>query len=332
MSSSAEVLAAAEAAVRHGLARIAARAPGVTLPPDLLGERLRLAGPDFEPRSAFRILPASDGWLGLSLPRQSDLELVPALVEAEVTEPWDAVARWLVTRPVVEAESRGVLLGLAAARVPDAPESPSREPVIVAPGGVRRVTGHPVVVDLSSLWAGPLAARLLGLAGARVIKVESAARPDGARRGPPDFFRALHEGHESVVIDFAEPTALRGILAGADVVIEASRPRALRQLGLTAEEFAAHGTVWASITAYGRGPDTEMRVGFGDDVAAGAGLVAWTADGPEAVGDALADPLTGVAAAAAVLDQLASGRGGVLDVSMHDVCREAAARLRTCES
>ena len=40
-----------------------------------------------------------------------------------------------------------------------------------------------MVVDLSSLWAGPLVGHLLLRAGARVVKVESTTRPDGARRG-----------------------------------------------------------------------------------------------------------------------------------------------------
>ena len=98
-------------------------------------------------------------------------------------------------------------------------------------------------------------------------------------------------------------------------------------LGLLAEDFAAAGTVWASITAYGRDEENALRVGFGDDVAAGAGLVAWTSEGPRAVGDALGDPLTGIAAAAAVVEQLAAGRGAVLDVSMHDVCSRVAAGI-----
>jgi len=328
MSSPAEVRAAAEAAVRQGIARIAAHAPAADLPgASLLDERLRLAGPGFEPRSAFRILRATDGWFGLSLPRESDRELVPALVEDEVTDPWDAVARWLVSRPLVEAQARAVLLGLPAAGIPAPGGAPRREPVVATPGGARPGAARPTVVDLSSLWAGPLAARLLGLAGARVIKVESRTRPDGARFGPPAFFRAMHAGHESVVLDFADPRALRALIATADVVIEASRPRALRQLGLLAEDVAAAGTVWASITAYGRDEENALRVGFGDDVAAGAGLVAWTSEGPRAVGDALGDPLTGVAAAAAVVEQLATGCGAVLDVSMHDVCSGVAAGI-----
>jgi crotonobetainyl-CoA:carnitine CoA-transferase CaiB-like acyl-CoA transferase len=94
------------------------------------------------------------------------------------------------------------------------------------------------------------------------------------------------------------------------VVVEGSRPRALRGFGLSAEEEVARGATWISITAAGRASD---RVGFGDDVAAAAGLVAADHEGrPVFVGDAIADPLTGLVAAA-----LAATEPGVLhDVSM----------------
>src|SRR5581483_6493598 len=97
---------------------------------------------------------------------------------------------------------------------------------------------------------------------------------------------------------------LRRLIAQADVVIEASRPRALRQLGIDAEEAVASGTVWVSITAYGRAPGDDLLIGFGDDVAAGAGLVARDDRGPLFAGDALADPLTGVQAASAAVTAL----------------------------
>ncbi|HRE01592.1 MAG TPA: CoA transferase, partial [Ilumatobacteraceae bacterium] len=137
-----------------------------------------------------------------------------------------------------------------------------------------------VVVDLSSLWAGPLCAHLLGLGGTQVIKVESWQRPDGARRGPKRFYDLLHGGHQSVAFDFDDPDqrrALRELVEHADVVIEASRPRALRALGIDRERIMAttdrgHGPrVWLSITAHGRSDD-QSRIGFGDDAAVGGGL------------------------------------------------------------
>jgi crotonobetainyl-CoA:carnitine CoA-transferase CaiB-like acyl-CoA transferase len=187
------------------------------------------------------------------------------------------------------------------------------------PPATRSLAGL-LVVDFSALWAGPLCAHLLGLAGARVVKVETPWRPDGARYGNAEFYRLLHAGHRSVVLDprTAEGRrAMAALVEAADIVIEASRPRALARFGLSAEAAAAAGTVWVSITAHGRGGD---RIGFGDDVAAASGLVAYGADGaPLFCGDAIADPLTGLAAAVLATSAPAGGAGALWDVSMSDV-------------
>jgi CoA-transferase family III len=294
----------------------------------LLGERASLLGyvraAPFSAGGHFQIMPARDGWFGLSLARDSDVELVPALVEGSPTPtPWRAVAQWLRTVTIGQAEKRAVLLGLPAASVPSVPPARRRPGVVSTPGGRRNVVDHPVVVDLTSLWAGPLCAHVLGLAGARVIKVESRARPDGAR-ATPEFFDKLHEGHEFVTLDFIRQVAeLRDVISSADVVIEGSRPRALRGLGIDADAEVARGAVWVSITAYGRTGTDAMRVGFGDDVAAGAGLVAWEDGVPYPAGDALADPLAGVSAALAAVTALRAPTGALLDVSMHDVAVDA---------
>jgi hypothetical protein len=301
--------------------------------PCLLGERAALAGLSRQaPRSvggAFRALPAADGWLGLSLARPDDIDLLPALTEAAPAgDPWQTLSTWLAGRDLGAAVSRARLLGLPAAAVPPGPVPARRPPIFCAPGGPRDDRqARPLVVDLTSLWAGPLCAHLLGLAGARVVKVESLGRPDGARAGPRAFFDLLHAGHLSVALDFGSPgdvAALRRLLARADVVLEASRPRALRQLGIDAEEYVAGGAVWASITAYGRTGQDAQRIGFGDDVAAAAGLVAHCGQVPYPVGDAIADPLAGAYAAAAVAAALLGSRGQLLDVSMYDVAVAAA--------
>jgi crotonobetainyl-CoA:carnitine CoA-transferase CaiB-like acyl-CoA transferase len=196
-----------------------------------------------------------------------------------------------------------------------------------APSAGARLAGA-VVVDLSSMWAGPLCARLLGLAGADVIKVESAARPDGGRSGERRFFDWLHGGHRSVVLDFRAASgrrALGALIAAADVVIEASRPRALAQLGL-APEMIPHrdGQVWLSITGYGRDSAGAERVAFGDDAAVAGGLVGWTGGRwgvgePVFCADAIADPLTGLCGALAVARSVADGGGQLIDLAMRDV-------------
>ena len=62
------------------------------------------------------------------------------------------------------------------------------------------------------------------------------------------------------------------------------------------------------------------RVAFGDDAAAAAGLVAWTASGPVFAGDALADPLSGLAAAAAARSpRSGDGHRWLVDLALADV-------------
>lgn len=286
--------------------------------PGLLGERAAYAGlrrnAPWSCGGAMRIVPTSDGHLALSLPRDSDLDLVPALVENVVEGPWAAVTAWARETPTNQAAERVELLGLAGGAVPTDPVLGDAVSTTVL--GSREIAESPLVVDLTSLWAGPLCANLLGLNGARIVKVESTTRPDGARKGPPAFFDLLHAGHDQVSFDFGRPEELEQLLeliAGADLVLEASRPRALRQLGIEAEAVVRGGTSWLSITARGRSSDA---IGFGDDVAACAGLVVRDGDDLLPVGDALADPLAGVTAAAAGFDALGSTQARLIDVSM----------------
>ena len=312
---------------------------GVELAPDgaaLLGQRsehrrLRRAG-RVSPGGGSRLLRSRDGWIAVSAARDDDAWLLAAAVGAVIEEPevpWDRIAAWAAARGADEIAGVFETLGVAGAPVrpapwPTAPEPAARRglPAEVAARCARPVAGLRVV-DFSAMWAGPLAAWLLGRAGARVTTIESAARPDGSRRGDPRLHAALHEGHELRVVDPEAPAdreMLRTLVAGADIVIEASRPRALRAWGVDAAAHTDRGGTWVSITAAGRGSD---RVGFGDDVAAAAGLVAVDAHGaPVFAGDAIADPLTGVTAAALAASAV---DGGVLwDCSMTAIAQAAA--------
>jgi crotonobetainyl-CoA:carnitine CoA-transferase CaiB-like acyl-CoA transferase len=171
------------------------------------------------------------------------------------------------------------------------------------------------------LWAGPLCANLLERAGARVVKVESRQRPDGARAGEAAFFDLLNAGKEAVALDLPRGEAicqLAALLRRADVVVEASRPRALGQLGIAVPEIAAGGRlrVWVSITGYGSAGDVARRVAFGDDAAVAGGLVGHDDRGPVFCADAVADPATGLLAAAAVLDRLDAGGRWHVDIAL----------------
>jgi hypothetical protein len=270
----------------------------------------------------------------VNLARPDDVASIPAILERDLggADPEDALEQGAADMRAEELAARAQLLGVPAAVLGGAAgiDAVRRSPV----GEPGAVPERPKVVDLSSLWAGPLCAHLLGLDGAEIVKVESAARPDGARRGSPAFFDWLHAGHASVVLDFATDAGragLRSVISSADVVIEASRPRALRQLGIDADEVVASapGRTWLSITGYGRNSD---GVAFGDDAAVAGGLVGRDAGGdPVFCGDAIADPLSGIYAAAAVRSALADGGGVRIDVSMAGVAADVASRGGTVE-
>ncbi|MGC2378495.1 MAG: CoA transferase, partial [Mycobacterium sp.] len=181
-----------------------------------------------------------------------------------------------------------------------------------------------LVADLSSLWAGPLCAQLLACAGATVVKVESRSRPDGTRRGEPAFFDWMNSGKLCYAADFdRDSDALRRLLAAADIVIEGSRPAALRRRKLSVDDVPARtGRIWLRINGYRDQPD---RPAFGDDAAVAGGLVGAAADGPVFCGDAIADPLSGLEAARAVGESLRRGGGEVIDVSMAQVAARYAA-------
>jgi hypothetical protein len=295
--------------------------------PGVLGERAAFAGLRRNAPSscggAYRTIRAADGHLALSLARQSDIDLVPALVEANPhgpPNPWALVEAWAARVPAREAAERFELLGLPGGLLTDPPDD--RPGVMAEVHGSRTVRQRSLVVDLTSLWAGPLCAHILGLAGHDVVKVESRTRPDGARKGPRAFFALLHDGHRQVTIDFDnEIEQLAELIHNADLVLESSRPRAMEQLGIDAKEVVESGTSWLSITAAGR---TSNAVGFGDDVAVRAGLRV-TVDGRiSPVGDAIADPLAGIAAALAATRALQSEAASLIDVSMLHVAAGAA--------
>jgi len=296
----------------------------------LLGERAALLGLQRQGAmsvgGACRLIDCADGQLALSLTRPDDWRLLPAWLERDA-DCWDTVSAALLERSCSVMVSRGRLLGLAAA--PSGPPLDVREwfkAIRLAPAR-KRVHRQPLVIDLSSLWAGPLCAQLLGQLGARVIKVEGSARPDGARQGSPKFFDLLNAGKESVALDLATSTGrrqLRQLLACADIVVESSRPRALEQMGMRVADIIGEGdgAVWLSITGYGR--DTPMRewIAYGDDAGVAAGLT-WLlgeASGSQVFcGDAIADPLTALHAAVLAWTAWSQGGGVLLDLSLYGV-------------
>ncbi|SMB21132.1 L-carnitine dehydratase/bile acid-inducible protein F [Sterolibacterium denitrificans] len=324
--------------------------PGV----ETLGERAALGGlvrqGPISAGGACRLLRAADGWLAVSLPRADDWDLLAAWLESESgfaagagdgDAAWQALAGLLRERPLAALIERGRLLGLALAAVADVADIEQRPAAwfearrIATQARQRRCEpGYrpPLVVDLSSLWAGPLCSHLLQLAGARVIKVESRQRPDGARRGAADFYDLMNHGKASVALDFASSQGiaqLRALLARADIVIEASRPRALRQLGICAEDLIAANPrlSWLAISGHGRDAPQGEWIAYGDDAGVAAGLSGVMLDltgEPMFCGDAIADPLTGWHAALAALAAYLGGGGQLVALALTDVARHCA--------
>jgi hypothetical protein len=262
-----------------------------------------------------RMIRAANGWLALNLARESDSELMPA---------WLA-GRRAVEQGVEDLIEQGALLGLPVARVGEAFSATNLIRKMAAGGVPNR---HRLrVVDLSSLWAGPLCGSVFAAMGADVVKVESITRPDTTATSAPAFDVRLNGGKERVALDFRGPE-LRALLHGADVIISSARRRVFDKGDLAPERLFAlnPALIWVAISGYGWTGSQTNRVAFGDDAAAAGGLVRWTAGGaPRFIGDALADPLTGLVAAAAALDAVARGGGFMVDAAMAGIAASVVA-------
>jgi CoA-transferase family III len=302
-----------------------------------------------------RLFDALGDAVALNLARVADREMLPALFETDELDTHDdaAIAARIARLDAETLVARGHSMGLAIAaenemlRLPANDGAASFGPGASAETGCVELVsgGHssararsaPRVVDLSALWAGPLAAHLLWLAGAEVVKVESRPRPDAMREAEGDFYALLNQGKTRVAIDLAdgiERQALLSLIGASDIVIEAARPRALAQLGIDAVQIVrtTPGLVWISITGHGARGEEAGWVGFGDDCGVAGGLSAAlrAATGRTGfVGDAIADPLTGVFAALAAWQAWTSRQGARLGLAMSHVvagCLAAARR------
>ncbi|KQZ62282.1 hypothetical protein ASD67_12055 [Sphingopyxis sp. Root1497] len=273
---------------------------------------LTLAEPgEWSPNRHCRLVRCRDGWIAVSLARDEDRELVPAWTGATFEdEPWDAIIGFAAERPAGVVVAGAIDLHMPVARVGEA------EPLAVSDLG----SGKPsdgIIVDLSALWAGPYCGALLAEAGYAVVKVESPGRPDPTRLHTAHLDKRLNGGKRHLVMALDGPDLL-AMIGEARVLITSARPHALARLGLDeARLFAINpDLLWIAITAHGWSGDAAMRVGFGDDCAAAGGLVRWEDNRPQFIGDALADPLTGLTAATLALEALAADKCGLLDVSL----------------
>ncbi|MFJ3847405.1 CaiB/BaiF CoA transferase family protein [Streptomyces albidoflavus] len=190
------------------------------------------------------------------------------------------------------------------------------------------------VLDLATLFAGPLAATLLGDFGADVVKVEHPRRPDPSRgHGPAKdgqglWWKLLGRNKRTLTLDLRTDggrEALLRLAAGADVVVENFRPGTLERWGLGWEELSAANPrlVLARVTAFGQFGPYAHRPGFGTLAEAMSGFAAITGepDGPPTLPPfGLADSIAGIACAYAVMAALAgrdrTGEGQVVDLAL----------------
>jgi hypothetical protein len=290
----------------------------------------------WSPNRSCRLVKAADGWIALNLAREDDRSLVPALFGGKVgADCWSAVIRGARGRTWRRLVADARLLGLPLSAVAEVKaKSPDALLHRLAAGRRSSLQRRLNVVDCSALWAGPLCGAVLSQFGAAVTKVESMRRPDAVRIASPSLFSRLNGRKAQLVLDFTCPrdlARLRQMISVADVLITSARPRAFEQLGLSAATLfrANPRLVWVAITGYGWMSDGADRVAFGDDAAAAGGLLRWSPCGsPRFIGDALSDPITGLAAAAGALKAIKRGGGILVDAALTKTAAGVAAWRR----
>jgi crotonobetainyl-CoA:carnitine CoA-transferase CaiB-like acyl-CoA transferase len=193
------------------------------------------------------------------------------------------------------------------------------------------------VLDLATLYAGPLIATVLGDFGADVVKVEH-PRGDDARRwgksrgGVPLWWKVIARNKQLIALDLHDDEdrqVVRQLCRWADVVIENFRPGRLDSWGLGYNALAEDnpGLVLVRVTGFGQTGPMADRPGFGTLAEAFSGFAAITgsADGPPTLPPfGLADgiaALTGAYAALTALhwrDGAGGGRGQIVDLSLYE--------------
>jgi crotonobetainyl-CoA:carnitine CoA-transferase CaiB-like acyl-CoA transferase len=190
------------------------------------------------------------------------------------------------------------------------------------------------VIDLSTLFAGPLAAMHLGDMGASVIKVEHPRRPDPARGHGPSkdgqnlWWKTLGRNKRTIMLDLHHDggrDALLRLAEKADVIVENFRPGTLERWGVGYDALSARnpGLVLARVTGFGQKGPYRGRPGFGTLAEAMSGFAAMTGepDGPPVLPPfGLADGIASLATAYAIMVALhareRTGVGQEVDVAI----------------
>lgn len=199
------------------------------------------------------------------------------------------------------------------------------------------------VADLTMMWAGPYATRILGEMGAEVIKIESPKAWDNIRTLIPQpgveepwnssyYFNDYNRDKKSLTLDLAhelgKETFLR-LVAKCDVVIENYRAEVLDNLGLGYDVLrnVKPDIILISMAGYGKTGPERNHVGFGPIIEQMSGLASMSGYGDDGVpfktGISYGDPVAGKAAAAAIalalIRRKKTGQGAFIDLAQREV-------------
>jgi formyl-CoA transferase len=211
-----------------------------------------------------------------------------------------------------------------------------------------KALGHIRVLDLSRVLAGPWCSQNLADLGADVIKIERPGSGDDTRAwGPPyakdehgqdtteaAYYLSANRGKRSVTVDIASPEGqalVRELARHADVVLENFKVGHLKRYGLDYESLKTirPDIVYCSITGFGQDGPYAHRAGYDFLIQGMGGLMSVTGErddlpggGPQKVGVALTDLMTGMYATVAVLAALThrdrTGEGQHIDMALLD--------------
>jgi crotonobetainyl-CoA:carnitine CoA-transferase CaiB-like acyl-CoA transferase len=203
------------------------------------------------------------------------------------------------------------------------------------------------VLDLSRVLAGPWCTQNLADLGADVIKIERPVHGDDTRGWGPPFLQD-DEGHESreaayylganrnkrsLTCDIAQPAGqalIRELVRHCDVFVENFKVGDMARYGLDFASLQALNPrlVYCSITGFGQSGPYAERAGYDYAIQGMGGLMSVTGErddlggGPQKVGVAVADLMTGMYATVAILAALRhaerSGQGQHIDMALLD--------------
>lgn len=205
------------------------------------------------------------------------------------------------------------------------------------------------VLDLSRVLAGPWASQTLADLGAEVIKIERPGCGDDTRGwGPPylkdkegkdtkeaAYFLAANRGKKSVTLNIASPEGqqvLRELATQSDIFIENYKVGDMARYDLAYEDLKKLNPrlIYCSITGFGQTGPLSTLAGYDFIIQAMGGLMSITGErddlpggGPQKLGVAFADLMTGVYSTIAILAALvhrdATGEGQYIDMALLDV-------------